>query len=218
MSPYGRSKLMTEMMLADAAAAHRLPLCGAALLQRRRRRSRRAAPASRRRGATHLIKVACEAALGQRDGIDRLRHRLPDRRTAPACATISMSAISSRRMPRARAICAPAARASSPNCGYGRGFSVLEVIDTVKRVSGTDFAGRARRAPPRRPCRRSSPSPACITATLGWQPRYDDLDAIVARCARLGGCALPPQSARLSPSTAGVPSSPYWRRRRCSSR
>jgi UDP-glucose 4-epimerase len=65
------------------------------------------------------------------------------------------------------------------NCGYGRGFSVLEVIDMVKRVSGVDFevelAGR-------RPGDLARIVAACdrIRATLNWQPRFDDLQTIIA--------------------------------------
>jgi UDP-glucose 4-epimerase len=65
------------------------------------------------------------------------------------------------------------------NCGYGRGFSVFEVIDTVKRASGVDFrvdiAGRR----PGDPAQIVASSQR-IRATLGWQPQYDDLDTIVA--------------------------------------
>ena len=77
------------------------------------------------------------------------------------------------------AICAPAARASSLNCGYGRGYSVLEVIETVKKVSGIDFpVTMTGRRPAMRP--RSSPATPRILAELGWAPRLDDLDTIVA--------------------------------------
>jgi UDP-glucose 4-epimerase len=65
------------------------------------------------------------------------------------------------------------------NCGYGHGYSVLEVIDTIKRVSGADF--RVEMAP------RREGDPARIVAdsqkirdTLGWQPRFDDLSTIAA--------------------------------------
>ena len=77
------------------------------------------------------------------------------------------------------AICVPAAQSLTLNCGYGHGFSVLEVIETVKRVSGVDF--KVEIAP------RRAGDPAQIVAdsdraraTLGWQPRFDDLSDIVA--------------------------------------
>jgi UDP-glucose 4-epimerase len=64
------------------------------------------------------------------------------------------------------------------NCGYGRGYSVLEVIEVMKRVSGVDFPVRLS---PRRPG-----DPAAIVAKadriraeLGWQPKHDDLEGII---------------------------------------
>lgn len=91
-SPYGRSKLMSEWMLADAAVAH--PLGYVAL---RYFNVAGADPLGRSgqstAGATHLIKVAAETALGKRPAC-RYSAPITRRRTAPACATISMSAIS----------------------------------------------------------------------------------------------------------------------------
>ena len=65
------------------------------------------------------------------------------------------------------------------NCGYGHGYSVLEVIDTIKRVSGADF--KVEMAPRREgdPARIVADSQK-IRAALGWQPRFDDLSTIVA--------------------------------------
>ena len=77
MSPYGSSKLMTEIMLRDAGAAHGLAPRDPALLQRRGRRPARRTGQSTK-GATHLIKVAVETALGRRAQDRRLRHRLSD--------------------------------------------------------------------------------------------------------------------------------------------
>ena len=149
MSPYGSSKLMTEVMLRDAGAGARAAARDPALLQRRRRR-----PAGRTgqstKGATHLIKVAVETALGERREDRRLRHRLRRRRTAPASATTSTSAISPARISTRWRYLRGGGASLTLNCGYGRGFSVLEVIDTVKRVSGVDFKVDARAAPPRR--------------------------------------------------------------------
>ena len=66
------------------------------------------------------------------------------------------------------------------NCGYGRGYSVLDVIEVVKRISGRDFEVRL--------CPRRAGDPAQVTAEaalirdrLGWKPRHDDLDAIVTQ-------------------------------------
>ncbi len=64
------------------------------------------------------------------------------------------------------------------NCGYGHGFSVLQVIDAVKHVASVDF--EVETAPPRPgdPAQIVADSSAA-RATLAWQPRYDDLDTIV---------------------------------------
>ena len=69
------------------------------------------------------------------------------------------------------------------NCGYGKGYSVLEVVDAVKRVSGRDFEVR-------RSARRPGDSAEIVAAsdriraTLGWMPEFDDLDTIVAQALR----------------------------------
>jgi UDP-glucose 4-epimerase len=130
-SPYGSSKLMTEIMLRDAAAAHGLQhvilryfnVAGADPLGRTGQSTK---------GATHLIKVAVEAALGLRPKVDVSR-----RRTEPASEIISMFPIAAHFD--ALAYLRGDGTSTTLNCGYGRGFSVLEVIDTVKRVSGADF-------------------------------------------------------------------------------
>ena len=89
MSPYGSSKLMTEIMLADAARAHDLRYVALRYFNVAgadpEGRSGQSTPR-----ATHLIKVACETALGKRPPHGGVRHRLPDAATAPASATTSM--------------------------------------------------------------------------------------------------------------------------------
>ncbi len=176
MSPYGSSKLMTEVMLRDAGAAH-----GLSYLILRYFNVAGADPQGRTgqstKGATHLIKVAVETALGMRDRIDVFGtdYETPD-------GTCIRDYIHVSDLVRAHADALCYLRASGApvtlNCGYGRGFSVLEVIDTVKRVSGTDFevAFAARR--PGDPARIVAASDR-IRATLNWQPQYDDLATIV---------------------------------------
>ena len=177
MSPYGSSKLMTETMLRDAGAAHGLDYVilryfnvAGADPQLRTGQSTR--------NATHLIKVAVEAALGLRAKIEVFGADYPTRDGTCIRDYIHVSDLIAAH---AEAL-AYLARGGAPatfNCGYGHGFSVLEVIDTVKRVSGVDF--RVDYAP-RRPG-----DPAEIIAasqrirdTLGWKPRFDDLPTIVA--------------------------------------
>jgi UDP-glucose 4-epimerase len=175
-SPYGWSKLMTEIMLRDAGTAHGLQhvilryfnVAGADP-KRRTGQSTKA--------ATHLIKVAAEAALGLRPKLDVFGtdYPTPD-------GTCIRDYIHVSDLVRAHADALRYLRSGAPsltlNCGYGHGFSVLDVIETVKRVSGVDF--KVETAP------RRAGDPAQIVAhselarqKLGWQPRYDDLSTIV---------------------------------------
>jgi UDP-glucose 4-epimerase len=175
-SPYGWSKLMTEIMLRDAGAAYGLQhvilryfnVAGADP-QRRTGQSTKA--------ATHLIKVAAEAALGLREKLDVFGDDYPT-----PDGTCIRDYIHVSDLVRAHADALRYLRSGAPsltlNCGYGHGFSVLEVIEAVKRVCGIDFKVDIA---PRRPG-----DPAQIVAAseqarqkLGWRPRYDDLATIV---------------------------------------
>ena len=137
MSPYGWSKLMTERMLCDAGAAH-----GLHYVILRYFNVAGADPSGRAgqstKGATHLIKVAVETALGRRPKIEvyGMDYPTPD-------GTCIRDYIHVWDLVRAHWDALRYLRAGGEsvtlNCGYGRGFSVLEVIDTVKRVSGKDF-------------------------------------------------------------------------------
>jgi UDP-glucose 4-epimerase len=177
MSPYGSSKLMTEIMLRDAGLAHGL---GYVIL--RYFNVAGADPQLRTgqstRDATHLIKVAAEAALGRRPKVDVFGTDYPTADGTGIRDYIHVSDLARAHSDALRHL--RAGRASlTLNCGYGHGFSVREVIDTVKRVSGVDF--RVDIAP-RRP---GDPAQvvaavARIRAALGWQPRLDDLATIVA--------------------------------------
>jgi UDP-glucose 4-epimerase len=136
-SPYGSSKLMTEIMLRDAGVAHGLRhvilryfnVAGADPLGRTGQSTR---------GATHLIKVAVETALGLRPNMDifGIDYPTPDGTCIRDYIHVSdlVAAHSD-----ALAYLRGGGASTTLNCGYGRGFSVLEVIDTVKRVSGVDF-------------------------------------------------------------------------------
>jgi UDP-glucose 4-epimerase len=176
-SPYGRSKLMTEWMLADAGAAYGL---GYAAL--RYFNVSGADPAGRTgqstRGATHLIKVACETALGKRDAITVYGTDYPTPDGTCVRDYIHVSDLAAAHGDALRYLRAGGASLVA-NCGYGRGYSVLEVIDTVKRVSGHDFAVEMG---PRRPGDAVSivASPALIRERFGWVPHHDDLDEIVS--------------------------------------
>jgi UDP-glucose 4-epimerase len=129
------------------------------------------------KAATHLIKVAVEAALGLRPKLDVFGNDYPT-----PDGTCVRDYIHVGDLVRAHADALRYLRSGAPsltlNCGYGHGFSVLEVIEAVKRVSGADF--KVDIAP------RRAGDPAQIVAQserarskLGWQPRYDDLSTIV---------------------------------------
>ena len=137
-------------MLRDAGRALWSRLCDPALFQRRRRRLRAAAPANRAKAATHLIKVAVETALGLRSKIEVFGTDYPTPDGSCIRDYIHVSDLC-----RAHSDALRHLRAGAPsltlNCGYGHGFSVLEVIDTVKRVSGVDFKVEIRAAARRRP-------------------------------------------------------------------
>ena len=176
MSPYGSSKLMTEIMLRDASAAHGLRhailryfnVAGA---------DPRGRTGQSTRGATHLIKVAVETALGRRPKIDVFG---TDYETADGTCIRDYIHVSDLVRAHSDALAYLRADGASAvlNCGYGRGFSVLEVIDTVKRVSGVDFkvefAGR-RAGDPARIVAASDR----IRSALAWRPQFDDLQTIV---------------------------------------
>jgi UDP-glucose 4-epimerase len=175
-SPYGWSKLMSEIMLRDAGRAYGL---GHVIL--RYFNVAGADPQGRAgqstKAATHLIKVAAEAALGLRPKLDvfGVDYATPDGSCIRDYIHVSDLA-------RVHSTALRHLRSDRPsltlNCGYGHGFSVLDVIDTVKRVSGVDFKVDIA------PRREGDPAsivadPLKARATLGWKPRFDDLSTIV---------------------------------------
>src|SRR5712672_3265529 len=176
MSPYGSSKLMTEIMLRDAGLAHGIDhvilryfnVAGADPKLRTGQSTK---------GATHLIKVAVETALGKRARMAVFGTDYPTPEGTCIRDYIHVADLV-RAHSDALAYLRAGGRSATLNCGYGHGFSVLEVIDTVKRVSGVDFrVDRARRRPG---------DPARIVAQsdrarelLGWKPQFDDLATIV---------------------------------------
>jgi UDP-glucose 4-epimerase len=176
-SPYGSSKLMTEWMLRDSHAAYGLQYVALRYFNVAgadpKGRSGQSTPR-----ATHLIKVACQTALGQRDHIDVFGtdYATPD----GTCLRdyIHVSDLISAHMD-ALTHLRRSGESGVFNCGYGKGFSVLEVIKAVERVHGG--ALKANMAP------RRAGDPAAIVAgverirqILGWTPKHDDLDFIVA--------------------------------------
>jgi UDP-glucose 4-epimerase len=177
MSPYGSSKLMTEIILRDTGFAHPLRhvilryfnVAGADPQMR----TGQSTPA-----ATHLIKVAVQTALGMRKKMDVFGTDYPTPDGTCIRDYIHVTDLVRAHSDALRYLRAGGESATF-NCGYGHGYSVLEVIETVKRVSGVDFrVDLAARRPG---------DPAQIVAAsdrargiLRWAPRYDDLPAIVS--------------------------------------
>ena len=176
MSPYGSSKLMTEIMLADTAAAHDFRYVALRYFN-----VAGADPKGRTgqstKGATHLIKVACETALGKRPGMEVFGTDYATRD-----GTCIRDYIHVKDLARAHVAALGHLRNGGTsdvfNCGYSRGFSVLEVIDAVKRMSGRDFRVAYSPRRPGDPPEIVAES-AKIRAALGWAPLHDDLDGIV---------------------------------------
>ncbi|MCB1491830.1 MAG: UDP-glucose 4-epimerase GalE [Rhodobiaceae bacterium] len=176
MSPYGSSKLMTEIMLRDTAAAHNFSygalryfnVAGADP----QGRSGQSTPK-----ATHLIKVACQAALGHRTHLDVYGTDYDTRD-----GTCIRDYIHVTDLVRAHGMALDHLRAGGDsltvNCGYGRGFTVKEVIETVKSVSGVDFEVRLAERRPGDPAQIVAKADR-IREVLGWEPQHAELDGIV---------------------------------------
>ncbi|MEN6542692.1 UDP-glucose 4-epimerase GalE [Parvibaculum sp.] len=177
MSPYGASKLMTEWMLRDTAAAHDLTYVALRYFN-----VAGGDPQGRigqsTANATHLIKVACQTALGQRPYIEVFGEDYPTKDGTCIRDYIHVSDLAAAHTS-ALTYLRNGGASLVANCGYGHGFSVREVLRSVERAAGREI--EIRRAP-RRPGDPASvvSNPARLKATLGWAPNYDDLDTIVS--------------------------------------
>ena len=177
-NPYGRSKLMTETMLADVAAAHPLNYCALRYFNVAGA-DPRARTGQSTAGATHLIKVAVEAALGMRAHVEVFGtdYATPD--GTGVRDYIHVSDLAQAHVLALEALIAAPSESLTMNAGYGRGFSVLEVLDAVDRVTNRTIT---RKLSPRRA---GDPDALIsdnrkIKAMLPWEPKYADLDVIVA--------------------------------------
>ena len=153
---YGNSKLAVDRMIADECRAHGL---GAVSLRYFNVAGASGALGEDHEPETHLIPLVLRAAAGQRDHVADLRDRLPDRRTGPRCATTSTSRTSADAHLLALEHATSAGEHRIYNLGNGTGFSVREVIEAAREVTGRDDPGRARRAGARATRRGSSPPP-----------------------------------------------------------
>ena len=189
-SPYGTSKLMTELMLADVGRAHDFRYVALRYFNVAgadpQGRSGQSTPR-----ATHLIKVACQTALGQHAELKVFGTDYPT-----ADGTCIRDYIHVSDLARAHLSALKHLRLGGGsdvfNCGYGTGYSVLDVIKAVKKASGVEF--QVMLAP------RRAGDPAALVAdanrireVLGWKPELADLDTIVAHAyaweSRLGRLA-----------------------------
>jgi UDP-glucose 4-epimerase len=175
LSPYGSSKLMTEIMLHDVASAH-----GMTYVALRYFNVAGADPLGRiglaTVGATHLLKIAVEAATGQRAKIDVFGTDYPTPDGSCIRDFIHVSDLAQAHRS-ALAYLRDGGASVTLNCGYGRGYTVLETIEAVKRVSGRNFAVQYA---PRRPgdIMAMVADTSRLRGLLDWSPRYDNLETI----------------------------------------
>ncbi|MGZ2412498.1 UDP-glucose 4-epimerase [Sphingomonas sp. F9_3S_D5_B_2] len=176
-NPYGASKLMTERMLADASAA--LPFNYGALRYFNVAGADRDGRAGQRgKGSTHLIKVAVEAAVGKRDQVAVYGTDYPTPDGTCIRDYIHVSDLAAAHVAALEHLIAHPGENLVLNCGYGKGLSVMEVLDAVDRVNGTPVQ---RETGPRR----AGDPPmlvaanAALLSTLEWRPANADIDRIV---------------------------------------
>jgi UDP-glucose 4-epimerase len=176
-NPYGSSKLMSERLIQDYASASDLKyvilryfnVAGASISGRLGQNGKK---------ATHLIKVACDAALGRRPSASIFGTDFDTPDGTGIRDYIHVDDLARAHVDALTYLDRTPATSQILNCGYGQGYSVREVIDKVKEVSGVDFKTIE--------AERRAGDPACvvaaadrITSVLGWQPRYNDLETIV---------------------------------------
>ncbi|GGB54801.1 UDP-glucose 4-epimerase GalE [Blastomonas aquatica] len=176
-NPYGTSKLMTEWMLRDCAAAHDFNYCALRYFNVAGADPRARAGQSTA-GATHLIKVAVEAALGKRETVAVFGTDFDTPDGTGVRDYIHVSDLAHAHVLALEALIAEPAQSHTLNCGYGHGYSVMEVLDAVDRVTNRKIE--------RVLSGRRAGDPASLTADntairtrFRWTPSYDDLDTIV---------------------------------------
>jgi UDP-glucose 4-epimerase len=175
-SPYGQSKAMSEQILRDTAHASGLKyvilryfnVAGA---------DPEARIGQRTPEATHLIKVACQTATGQRPSMAIYGEDYPTRDGTCIRDYIHVEDLAAAHL-KALSYLEKGGESTTLNCGYSRGFTVKEVISAVRKVAGHDFTVTKA---PRRPGDVTQVVAASdkIRKVLGWEPRYDDLNTIV---------------------------------------
>lgn len=177
-NPYGWSKLMTEQMLGDTAEAHAMNYCALRYFN-----VAGADPQARSgqstAGATHLIKVAVEAALGKRSHVSVFGTDYDTPDGTGVRDYIHVSDLAAAHVLALEALIAQPDRSLTMNCGYGRGFSVLEVLDAVDRVTNLAIDRRIEGRRAGDPDQLIS-DPSRIRKELPWKPHHAELDTIIA--------------------------------------
>ena len=176
-NPYGMSKLMTEFMLRDVAAAHPINYCALRYFN-----VAGADPPGRSGqstgGATHLIKIAAEAATGKRSAVSVFGTDFATEDGTGVRDYIHVSDLAAAHVDALDLLIARPEESHTMNCGYGRGFSVLQVLDAVDRVTNRTIERKLEG-------RRAGDPDALVAdnrkilSTLPWRPKHDDLEGIV---------------------------------------
>jgi len=176
-NPYGASKLMTERMLEDASAAHSFNY-GALRYFNVAGADPKGRTGQIGKGSTHLIKVACETAVGKRERIAIYGTDYPTPDGTCIRDYIHVSDLADAHVAALQWLVEHPEENLVMNCGYGKGLSVLEVIDAVDRASGSPIErvmeGRRAGDPPELVA-----GNARLLETLDWRPAYADIDVIV---------------------------------------
>ena len=177
-NPYGASKLMTERMLSDASSAHPFNY-GALRYFNVAGADPNGRTGQRGKGATHLIKVACEAAVGKRDHIDVYGTDYPTPDGTCIRDYIHVSDLAAAHVAALEWLVAHPAENLAMNCGYGKGLSVLEVLDTLDRHTNMPvrrvMVGRRAGDPPELVAGNRR-----LMQTIDWKPAYAHIDRIVS--------------------------------------
>jgi UDP-glucose 4-epimerase len=176
-NPYGTSKLMTEIMLRDVAAAHPINYCALRYFN-----VAGADPQGRSGqstvGATHLIKIAVEAATGKRPAVGVYGTDFATRDGTGVRDYIHVADLAAAHVSALELLMQQPDESHTFNCGYGRGFSVLEVLDAVDRVTNMTIERRLEGRRAGDPAELVADNGA-ILAALPWRPERDDLEVIV---------------------------------------
>ena len=176
-NPYGMSKLMTEAMLRDVAAAHPMNYCALRYFN-----VAGADPQGRSGqstvGATHLIKIAVEAATGKRAAVSVFGTDFDTPDGTGVRDYIHVSDLAAAHVAALELLVAEPGKSHTLHAGYNRGFSVNEVLDAVDRVTNMTIERRYEGRRAGDPAALVADNRA-ILAALPWRPQRDDLDTIV---------------------------------------